>query len=168
MAKISERVDGYVEQKRKDWGGPLGKFLGDVIAGGAKKTMEDVEPGFTGSLKEIFNRIADNERLPQDLRDIAGQAAEGKKQWQIILAVILAPLILIPMVTAVFQPFGRLLTYAEDVWVRSYRFDPSTVLEIFKRDKTKYLQFRQDLRELGVSDERITALEELSKYIPGV
>ena len=168
MAKISDRVDGYVEKKRKDWGKPLGDFVGGIFEGIGDRYVQRHEPDILDTLHDAIDKISKSPDVPPEFRKIADRLNGKRSGWMIIAGLILLPFILIPMITSVMQPIGRLLNYAQDRLLHSYRRDPMTVINAWRRDPTKYARLFDDLKDQGFSEDAIETLKYVTQYIPGV
>lgn len=163
MGKISDRIDGYVEKKRKTWGQPLGNFVAGIFEGIGDRYIERNEPEILATVHDALDRLSKNPHTPAEVKKIAVKLNGKRAGWMIIVGLVLLPFILIPMVTAVFQPLGRMITYTEDRFIKSYRDNPDNITRLFHIDPAKYEYLFSDLRDQGWGEDKIEYIKELAK-----
>ncbi len=148
------------------WKLPVGEWVKDWLVKSALGVLENMEPEAIELLKGNLGKIADHPATPQDIKVIISTLMAGKKPLPLLVIIPLAVLMLLPMITSIFQPLGNLLRYVQERLFRSYRLDPVAIITAWRRDKPKYEKFFDDLRDQGWTDERIEALKFFSLYYP--
>ncbi|GAI73679.1 unnamed protein product, partial [marine sediment metagenome] len=63
-------------------------------------------------------------------------------------------------------PISRWTSYVGDKILKSFRFDPGSIVTAWRRDKAKYEKLFDDLKDQGWSDDRIEALKFVTEFTP--
>ena len=108
-----DRFRVWVDQTAAGFADRLAEWTGKVINRGTEKIVDRFEPEGVGASKAFITRLRDMPGVPQELRDDIDRMIEPTGLWGLVAAIVLVPLMLIPMVFAVFQPMARLLNYAQ-------------------------------------------------------
>ena len=155
-----ETASGFADRVRT-WGGQL-------ITTGAEKIVERFEPEGVESSRKLLTMIRDHPMTPPDVREAIDKMLTPTKWIGMVAAIVVIPLMLIPMVFAVFQPLANLLRYMQERLFKSARIDPMSVITAWRRDPATYQQWFDDLKDLGWSDERIDVLKFATQAYPAL
>jgi len=165
---ISARINGWVEDRRKAWGGALGDFLLGSISKGIYKGLADMEPGTIDGIKDRLTLVRDNPDCPEDLKALIDKVITPGNPLLIVVGAAVLLLTMTGMLNALMAPVNRALEYKVDRGVESFRMDPGSIITAWRRDKGKYAFLLDDLDEQGWSETKIEALKFLTEIIPGV
>lgn len=163
---ISDRINNWVDDRRKVWGGALGNFLMDSIARGATKSLEDMEPGAIDGIKGRLLLLRDDPNTPDDVKALIDKTLTPGHLVLVIVGVLFLVLSLTGTLNALFAPLNRVTEYKVDRGIKSFRMDPMAVITAWRRDPEKYEWLFDDLKERGWSDKKIEALKFLTLYYP--
>lgn len=164
--KISEHIGNTLEAWSSAWGDRLRGWMASWVMKGANEIMESLEPEAIDLVRGNLDKMAEHPDTPQDIKDIFSTLLAGKKPLPLLLLIPLAALMLLPMITAIFQPLGNLFRYAQERLFRSHRLDPIAVITAWRRDATTYEKLFNDLRDEGWTDERIEAFKFVTLFYP--
>uniref|UniRef100_A0A6H2A1H6 Uncharacterized protein n=1 Tax=viral metagenome TaxID=1070528 RepID=A0A6H2A1H6_9ZZZZ len=163
---ISSRIHDTIEDWVVEWRDRLRGWMISWTVGGILDALEDMLPEQKGAVDSILKRLIDEPLVPDDIKGFLRMATERGNPLIIAAAVIMIPLMVIPMVFAVFAPLGNLLTQKEEKLLRTHRLDPLSVITAWRRDPETYEKYFEDLKEQGWSDERIEALKFFTLFYP--
>ena len=166
MAKIGDRITSWTNEKRKDWGEPLGNFIGGIFEGVGGRYVERHEGDILDTIHDTIAQVSDGLPADSPVKGVVDRLNGKKSGWMIIAGLVLLPFILIPMLTAVLQPTGKLLTYFQDRLQHTYRRDPMSVIQAWRRDPAKYERLFSDLKDQGWSDDAIETLKFVTQFMP--
>lgn len=168
MGQIANRIDGYVEGKRKTWAGPLSEFAAGILSKGGQKLFLDMEPGIKLMFHDTLAGIRDNPASPPELKEALGKALEVDDIWHTISGWFW---LIIGWIPAIFSAGS---VQAEDIRQEvslvfpNKLLEPAQVIAAWRRDQKKYNKYFEDLKRDGYSDEKIELLKFITEYIPGV
>ena len=137
-----------------------------VIAKGAVKSLENMEPESVDLMRAQLIAIRDNPLTPQLQKDIINKLLAGTKPIPVLILVILGAIMLIPTIVSIFRPVGNLWEQQQEQVTHSFRFDPISVITAWRRDPEKYAKYFGDLKDMGWSDERMEALKFFTEFLP--
>jgi len=163
---IADRIESTVERWRGLWGEALSNFLMKSLERGATALMESLEPAAQDQVRDSLTTIKDNPDTPDPIRTLIDTILAPGHPVPLLVVIPLAILLLLPMVLGLSQPLSRLIMYPQDKLMHSFRLDPISVITAWRRDKEKYEDLFDDLRDLGWDDKRIEALKFYSLYYP--
>ena len=166
MGKISDRVMSSVDDFAGRFGDRLRTWGGELVTKGTEKIVDRFEPEGIEASRELLEKIRDNPDTPPLIRNQIDNMLTPKHWIGLVAAIVIIPLMLIPMVFSVFRPLGNLLNYVEEKVLHSGRLDTGTVITAWRRDKAKYEQYFSDLEDQGFSLERIEALKFATLFYP--
>jgi hypothetical protein len=166
MATPAERFEAWVDGFSSRVKDRLRGWCASFIVGGITDALEDLNPDQKSSLDNVLGDLIENENTPEHIREFLRHATEKGNPLVIVAAVLIVPLILIPLVTGAFQPLGNLWNYTTEKIFHSGRLTPGDITNLWNRDRTANEPWWQDMRDLGMSEERIAALKELANIIP--
>jgi hypothetical protein len=135
---------------------------------GLKKGLEDIEPGAIAGVKDMLLKLRDNPNLTPEMKALIDKTLTPGNPIVVVLGVLVALAMLTGTLGALFAPVNRLAEQQVDQLVRSFRFDPGSVMAAWRRDKEKNKELLGDLRDMGWSPDRIETLKEITEIIPGV
>lgn len=148
------------------WADRIQEWTGKVITRGVEKIVDRFEPEGVEAGKAFITRLRNMPGVPQELKDDIDKMINPSGLWGLVAAIVLVPLMLIPMVFAVFQPLARLLNYAQERIFRSGRMDPGTVIHAFWRGHMTEERMRSTLVDHGLDETDIETLINVTKFYP--
>jgi len=163
-----DRFKRWIEGLADAWKDKLRGWLLRSLAEGASKFLEINEPEAVDLMTAQLSAIRDDPNTPQILRDVIDKLTAGKKPIPVAILIIIACFMLIPTITAIFQPLGNLWTQRQERVTKSFRLDSGQVLTAWRRDPAKYAGLFDDLKDQGINDPRIEVLKFITEIIPGV
>lgn len=166
MGKISDRIMGSVDEFAGRFGNRLATWGMSLVARGATKTLEDMEPGTISTMKETLQGIIDNPATPPEMRRLLESTIEEGNFMDTLAGFFLTIISVFPALLGAGAPLGTLFSHAIDLQVHSARLDPMSVITAWRRDQPSYEKYFQDLREQGWSDDRIEALKFTTLFYP--
>ena len=161
-----DRFKGWIDGLAASWKDRLRGWMASWVVGGMDSFLGGNEAEAIDLVHETLNKVREDPNLPPDIKVLIDKLQAGTQPLPVIIIVVLAAFMIIPMITSMSQPLGRLLEYAQDRLFRSARLDPMTVITAWRRDSATYNKFFDDLRELGWTDERIEALKFVTEVRP--
>lgn len=162
------RFAAWIADLAFGWKDTVREWMASWVTQGAKSFLEDEESKSIENVREFLSRVKDDPNTPPELKRMVDSIL-GQESWLFLLIVIpLAIMMFIPMVTGAFQPIGNLWNYIQERMLRTSRLDPVQLFTVWRRDKAKYAELFQDLEELGWSDKRKEAWEELTRAFPSL
>jgi hypothetical protein len=168
MPGIGDRIEGWVDKVSAKWKDRLAGWLAGWLAGGLNKAVEDKEPEIISLTQETLAKLKASPNLPLELRSLLDKATATGDLYSVFLGYVLTVIGAIPALFGSGKPLGNLMSYYQDYALRSFRLDPAQVMAAYWRDPTENEKYFNDLRDQGWTEDRILALRELGKVIPGV
>lgn len=166
MTTPGNRFKSWIESLSESWGDKLRAWSSKVILNGLEKTFDTFEPDFREELTPMIERLKSIEGLPEDIKSILDNAITQPKAVQFAFLLPLAIGLLAGAGMGMARPMMNIGSYQIDKRVRSARLDPNSVITAWRRDPTKYETLFEDLREQGLSDNRIDALKFVTQFYP--
>lgn len=164
--RISTRVGNTIEDWSGRWGDRLSTWGAKLLDKGMTAFLEDVEPETIDLVRGPIDRLRNLPDLPEDVRGFLDKSMEGTKPAPVLLLILLAPLILIPLITGAFRPLGNLLEYGQEMLLRTFRFDPHSWMTLKRRFPEDAERFLPDMHSKGWTEDRIEALEKVTRFYP--
>jgi len=164
--KISERIELTIDRWSEKWKDKLRGWFLRALSEGAKRLLDDLEIPLATEAKSQLEEIRDIPELPATTKALIDKALKPKS---FAMAIILIPLIISVVMAPIMAALDGIITpirFAMNKSVKPFRLDPGTITRIWLRDKPKYEELWDDLKDLGFSKERIDVYKELSKYLP--
>jgi len=165
---ISERIHDTLEVWSEEWKDRLGGWAMGFISSGIYKMLEDLEPGAVEGVQDSLIKLRDNENTPPEIKALLDRMITPGHPLVIIAGVIIAVMMFIPMVTGVFRPLGDLMLYGQERATQSFRFDPISVMAVWRRDPEKFAEILNHLDDLGLSETSKIFLKKLTESYPPV
>jgi hypothetical protein len=166
MTAPSERFKSWIEGLSESWGDKLRGWSAKIILNGLEKTFDSFEPDFRDALTPSLQRLKAIEGLPDDIKSILEKAETQPKAVQFAFLLPLAIGLLAGAGMGMARPMMNIGSYQLDKFVHSARLDPASVITAWRRDPEKYEHFFNDLKEQGLSDERVEALKFVTQFYP--
>jgi len=163
-----DRFKSWVEARADDWGGRLGNWGMGVAARGLKKGLEDIEPGAIAGVKDMLTKLKADPNLTPEMKALIDKTLTPGNPLLVVVGVLFVVLMMTGTLNALFAPINRLTEQQIDQLVKSFRFDPGSVITAWRRDPAKNADLLGDLRDMGWSPARIETLKEITEIIPGV
>ncbi|MBU2060073.1 MAG: hypothetical protein KKB38_20375 [Gammaproteobacteria bacterium] len=163
---ISDRINDWVEDRRRAWGEALGNFLLGTISRGINSTIDEIQPGASLGVESILHQIRDDPDTPENIRDLINKLTAPGHPLPLLVVIPLALILFIPTLTSIVQPLGRVLNYKQERLFNTYRFDPGVVVNLIRRFTDKYPWIRDDLEDLGFDDKHMEALMDATLFYP--
>ena len=163
---ISDRIDNWVEGRRKAWGEALGNFFLGAIAKGTTQTLEGLEPGTIALMRESLTKVRNLPNITPEIQHVIDKSLETGDILSVVCGWILTIVGIIPALFGSGRPLGRLWEYDEEAVWHSFRFDPQSVIAAWRRDPAKYAWLLGDLTNTGMSDDRIEVLQRITEFLP--
>lgn len=164
---LSKKIQESAESWSETWKDRLRGWLGRSIAEGITKMLDDMEPTIRGKIKPGLIKFRDNPNTPAETKALINDMLEGGGAWHLPLLIVGGIIFLLPMLLGLLPPVARLMEYGQERLFHSGRFDPATIGRLWLRDKPTYEWAIDDLRDLGFTEQRINAIKELTKFLPG-
>lgn len=164
----ADRFRNWVDKTASGWADRLATWGMGMLARGATKTLEGMEPGAIEAYQASLKKLLDDPLTPPELKAFLQKALKPGNIVTTIAAMLLIPLQAIGIALGGSQPVGNMVRYEQDRVLLSSRLDPDTVLRLWLRDKEAFRHWFDDLTQQGWNDERIIALQMLTEVIPGV
>jgi len=161
-----ERLRNWVDETAAGFADRLSEWLGKVVNRGTEKIVDRFEPEGVNASRAFITRLRNMPGVPPELQADIDRMIEPTGLWGLVAAIVLVPLILIPMIFAVFQPVARLLNYAEERIFHSGRMDPTTAIRAFWRGIMPEDRMRDTLLDHGLDETDIDALIAVTKFYP--
>lgn len=166
MKTPAERFTEWIDGLSERWKDRLRGWMASWTTRGVMELFDAFEPDLRDEIKPGLLRIREIEGLPDDFKNIIDKAIEAKSaiQFAAILPYLIGILIGLGMGAA--SPASRMGSYQIDKLLRSYRFDPLSVITAWRRDPVAYEKYFDDLRDQGWHDDRIEALKFFTEFLP--
>jgi len=163
---ISDRINGWVDNRRDAWGDALGNFLLGTISKGVTKFTEDLEPGIIDQVKESVQQVIDNPATPPETKRMLEKSIQEGNIFHVVMGWVLTVLGLLPALFGLGRPLGNVFNHAQELNMRSQILTLEQVIAIWLRDKPNNEKWFEDLKYFGFDDERIEVIKELGKILP--
>lgn len=166
--RAGDRFKGWIETVAESWKDRLRGWMASWLTRGFNELMEELEPEAISLVRDNLSRISQHPATPREVTSMLETLTAGRRPLPLLLLIPIGVLMLIPMVTSIFQPLGNLIRYLQERVFHSWRLEPPSVITAWRRDPGKYARFFDDLKDQGWNDERIEALKYITEIIPGV
>lgn len=162
----ADRFKGWIDSLSDAWKDRLRGWMVSWATHSIVDALEDMEPEQKAAVEDVAKQLIDDPTTPPYLKKLLEQSTKKGNPLLIAVAVAVAVLMIVPLITGSFQPLGNLWNYLQERKIHSFRLDPITLTRIWLRDKPAYDKFFDDLKDQGWDDERIAIAKELSNIIP--
>lgn len=149
------------------WSDRIKGWLSSAYEGLLRNGLVGIFPPANVFVQFWAQKVAGDPNAPQGQRDFASAISAGGTNSRSISGWLLSILGALPGLLGIGRPQGLLYNYEQDRILRTARLDPDSIIRLWLRDKTAWASAIDDLRELGYSEERIAALQELGNFLPG-
>ena len=163
---ISDRIEGSVEKWSANWGNRLKDWLSDALKVFLGRFLVGIFPPANLAMLVWLNKVKNDPNSPPEQKAFANEVISGTSETQAWVEMALAVIGAIPGLLAVGKPQANLIEYAQDKVIKSFRLDPQSVITAWRRDNVAYNKYFDDLRDQGVSDDRIEAMKFFTQVIP--
>lgn len=161
-----DRFKSWIEGLSSAWKDRLSGWMISWAASGLTKALEDVEPGAIAGYKDGITKLRDNPLTPPELKAFYNKALTPGNWLISLLAGLTMPLQALGALLGGSRPLGNLLSYIQDVELKTARLDPQMVLTAWRRDPGAYSKYFADLADQGWSPDRIETLKKITEVIP--
>ena len=163
---LGDRFSEWIEERRIAWGDALGTWLLDRLAGGMTKSLEGMEPGAIEGYSLGLQKVIDDPNIPEDYKVFLRKANTPGNVFSAIGGMLFMVLQSAGVILGGSQPLSNILKYEQDSVLRTFRFDPLSAINAWRRDPGKYFGIFEDLNEQGWTDDRIEALKFITQFLP--
>ena len=162
MGEISKRVEGTIENWRKDYGGPLKNFAADFIGLGMEVGLNILGKSASDKLKPLIERIEKETKIPPELKPIfeelknpTGEAAAifGQQVGGSLLGSAIGKI-----VDYILRPLTLGLSYAPGYHINP----PDMLIHLWLRGEIDDSYLSMHLHWLGMGDDDIDQLKKLT------
>jgi len=161
-----ERFSAWVDGIAMSWKDRFTGWGESLLINAGNKFLESAEPQTKTLMRASVQKLIDDPNTTPELKAVLEDSL-AKGDWVATLTGYLGMFVgSIIGITAVAGPPGRVQAYAVDRIVQGFRFDPQSVMIAWRRDPVKFIALLEDLKDLGFDDARITALKEITKFVP--
>ena len=163
---ISDRINGWVDDRRKVWGGALGNFLVGTIAESLKKSVGATAPT-PNYVKDIIARYKERTGTPDDIRDFLSWLESMENTpigW--FFGTLIMMVQSLGIILGGSEPLANIIKYGQEFALRTQQLDPMQAITAWRRDNNYQPPPLDDLRRQGWSEERIEALKFVTEVIP--
>lgn len=161
-----ERFANWIDSLSLKWKDRLRGWLLRSIAEGVTKFAEDMEPGAIESFRDVLIKVRDNPLTPPEMVKFYDKALVPGNWFTELIAGLTIAIGAIPALMSAGVPLGNLIRYAQDKELKTFRFDPPSVITAWRRDPAKYNALFADMKDQGMSDERIETLKFITEFLP--
>jgi len=163
---ISSRIHDTIEGWQAEWKDRLRGWLEAWAINSINGFLAGNESEAINLVKDNLDIIRDDPDTPAPIRDLLDKLTAGAQPLPVLLLIPIAVLMLIPTLTAIAQPLGRILNYKQERIFKSARMDPLSVITAWRRFGDKYAGLFDDLKDQGWSDDRVDALKDVTLFYP--
>jgi len=165
---IAQRIEDTVEHWVDIWSSPLRGWMASWFTWGLELFFTSLEPGMVDSMKEILQGFIDTPETPPKIKRLMQGTVEEGNILKVMAGFLLTIASIIPAMLGAGEPLGRIFSYAIDRQNTSYRFDPMSVMTLWRRDQEKYQALFDHLLDQGIHRDLIDALKKLTEAYPPV
>lgn len=161
-----ERFKEWIDSLAEEWKDRLRGWMISWTQQGIIDALEDMEPEQKAAIEAMAQQLIDDPNTPPQVKAFLQQVTTKGNPLVIAAGVILAVFMIIPMVTAISQPLGNILTQKQERLLRTFRLDPMAAINAWRRDPAAYAWVFDDLRDQGWPERSIEALKFFTQVIP--
>ena len=161
-----ERFKAWIDGLAVEWKDRLRGWMISWTQQGIIDALEDMEPEQKAAIEAMAQQLIDDPNTPPQVKAFLQQVTTKGNPLVIAAGVILAVFMIIPMVTAISQPLGNILTQKQERLLRTFRLDPMAAINAWRRDPAAYAWVFDDLRDQGWPERSIEALKFFTTVIP--
>jgi len=166
MKTPAERFTEWIDNVSAQWKDRLRGWMVSWAVRSITDALEDMTPEQKTAVDAITDHIREDPHIPDYLKSFLEQSKKKGHPALIIVAIIFGVLMVYTMIVGAFRPVGTLTEYEQERATKSFRLDPLSIIDLWRRDPETYEKYFDDLRDQGWSDERLEALRELAKILP--
>jgi len=166
--KISERIEGTIDNWRVKWGEDLRNWAAGFISWGIELIMDITGKGLAARLDTLIDQAAAEQNIPPETVAKIKEAWAGEGEWQVLLGGAAGGSAVGSLIGSTLGPWLKLIEYMGMKLAKPYRLDPFSVITAWRRDPATYAPLFEDLREQGWDDERIDALKFFTQAFPSL
>ncbi len=163
---IGDRIHASISAWAEGWKDQLRGWLSRSIMESVNGFLAGNEPEAIDLAQAQLRKISEDPNTPPEIKALISKLLAGTQPLPVILLVILAAFMIIPMITSVAQPLGRLLEYQQDRVLETFRLDALSIITAWRRDPKAWEHLFGDLNDQGWSDDQIEALKFLTLFYP--
>ncbi len=163
---LGDRFSEWIEERRAAWGDLLGTWLMDRLAGGLTKSLEGMEPGAIEAYSAGLDKVIANPKIPEEFKVFLRKANKPGNPISAIGAMLFMVLQAAGVVLGGSEPLANILKYEQDSVLRTFRFDPLSAIQAWRRDPGRYAGIFEDLTDQGWTADRIEALKFITQFLP--
>ena len=161
-----ERFKSWIDATFSSWGDRLASWGLSMLARGATRFTEDMEPAVKESARSALAGLLANPVTPEEIKDKIRAASDAGNILETIYLEFIMILQSFGVILGGSTPVANEMRYAQDYVKRSSRLDPLSVINAWRRDPEAYAKYFDDLREQGWSDDRIEAIKFVTQFMP--
>lgn len=163
---LSDRIESTAERWSTKWKDRLRGWMGSWLLGGLNSFLAANESEAIDLVRQQLGVIRDDPDTPEDIKTVIDKLTAGTQPIPVVILIALGIILMIPTITAISQPLGKILTYKQERLFQSYRIDPGVFINLLRRFPGKWDQLVTDLKDLGITDNRIEALKDATLFYP--
>lgn len=163
---ISSKIHDTIEDWIVEWRDRLRGWMVSWAFGGLESFTTSLEPDVIDSMRETLEWIAAEPDLPPGMSAAILKTLGKGNILEVAHGWLITGLFFIPALLASTQAQANLIGYKHESLLHSYRLDPISVINAWRRDPAAYEKYFADLKDQGWSDGRIDALKFFTEFIP--
>lgn len=164
---LSDRIESTIERWSGKWKDRLAGWMGSWVLGGLNSFLADNEPEAIDLVRQQLDQIRNDSATPQSIRDLIDKLTAGTQPIPVAILIALGVILMIPTLTSIVQPLGRIINYKQERLFKTYRIDPLSFINLVRRFPGKWNNLVGDLQDQGVDDQRLDALKDATLFYPG-
>ena len=154
-----DRFKTWIDATAVGWADRMATWGMGMLARGATKTLEDMEPAIINQTRETIQSVIDNPKTPPETKRLLEVTIKEGNIFHVVMGWALSIIGLIPALFGLGQPVGNIFNQMQELALRSQILDPETALRVWRRDPEKFPDALEELKYGGWSDIRIEALK---------
>lgn len=165
MEKISERIDGYVAEKRKDWGSPLKNFMAEVLGLGIEVGMNIVGDAAAPILTPLIDTMEATGEIPAELKPLLNEIKQPTGEVGALLGHAAGYSLVGGAVGRILDALLLRFSYALNSQIHPVLPNADQLVAMWHRGTIKADELTPYLRKLGLDDIAILGAQELSQVL---
>lgn len=171
MAGFSDRTKDGIERwvttpsgpENKSWAERISDWFSGVIRWGIEIFMDAIGQAFAPKLKPLIENIESTGEVPEVLKPILEEMKDPKGEVAAFFGASAGGAATGGLISSTIGPFLKLLEYRTLSLANSWRLTESLAIALYWRDPKLFETYVADLRDLGLTDERIDILKLLTE-----
>ena len=163
MAKISERVEGTIENWRDKYNSPLKKFLSEIIGIGLETGMDIAGKAAAPLITPIIEEAEKSGQIPPALKDILSELKNPQGEISAVFGGAAGGTAVGGIISSTIGAHLKLLEYYTLRAAKPYRFQPQVSIAALQRDAMTEDEFQNETDDLGFTVRRREQLRELAE-----